>query len=134
MKVNKEKCKVLHPGRKNVMHPYTVGDTQLESSFAEKNQRILGDTKLTVRQQYALGAKESNGILGCIRQSIASRSREVILPLYSSLVRPHLDYCVQFWVPPCKRNMDILERVQPRATQMMKGQEHLSYESPSWDS
>ncbi|KAK4809664.1 hypothetical protein QYF61_002561 [Mycteria americana] len=66
----------------------------------------------------ALVAKAANGILGCIRQSIASRSREVILPLYSSLVRPHLDM----------RDTDILERVQQRATEMIKGAKHLSYE------
>ena len=74
------------------MHQYMLGATQLESSLAERDLRVLVDTKLNMSQQCALAAKKANGILGYIRQRIASRLREVILPFYSPLVRRHLEY------------------------------------------
>ncbi|GAB0179219.1 mitochondrial enolase superfamily member 1 [Grus japonensis] len=79
-KFNKGKCNVLHLERNKPRHQYMLGVDQLESSLAEKDLGVLVDTKLNVSQQCALAAKRSDGVLGCFRDSVASRSREVILP------------------------------------------------------
>jgi len=78
--------------------------------------------------QCVLTAHKANHILGCIKSSMASRSTEVILPLYSALVRLHLEYCLQLWSPQHRKHMDLLKRVQRMATKMIRGMEHLSYD------
>ena len=85
-------------------------------------------SRLVMSQQCALVAKKASGILLCLKKSMASRLREVILPLCSVLMRSHLKYCVQVWALQFKKDKDLLERVQWSATKMIRGQEYLPYE------
>ncbi|KAJ7402319.1 hypothetical protein BTVI_87528 [Pitangus sulphuratus] len=108
-------------------HQYGLRANLLESSSLEKDLGVLVDSKVSMSQQCAFVAKKAHGVLGCIRKSITSRSREGILPLYSALVTPQPECCVQFWAPQHERDMELLEWAQWRATKMMRDLKHLSF-------
>ena len=88
---------------------------------------VSGLQRLHVSRQCAIAAQNANCILGCIKRSVTNRAREGILPLCSALLRPHLQYCVQFWSRQHKEDRELLERVQRRAAKMIRGLQHLHY-------
>ncbi|PKU47491.1 hypothetical protein llap_2231 [Limosa lapponica baueri] len=202
MRFNREKCKVLHLGKKNVRHQYRLGVDLLEPSSEEKDLGVLVDSKMTMSKQCALVARKTNGILGCIGKSVATESIcnaqrgfvaitliSVLQKLHANLdaiktsllllhisdvnqkmlkeevplavssgdfcswvcvpyrhsylnyvsfatdsdIHPddsdiHLNILQEFWAPQFKKNKELLERDQQRATKMIRGLEHFSSE------
>ncbi|CAM4490787.1 unnamed protein product [Lepidochelys olivacea] len=120
MKFNSEKCKVMHLVINNKNFCYKLETHQLEVTEEEKDLGVLVDHSMTMSRQCNMAMKKANAVLGCIRRGISNRDKEVLVPLYKALVRPHLEYCVQFWSPMFKKDEFKLEQVQRRATRMIK--------------
>jgi len=114
MKINKAKCRILHMGLGNSKHKYKLVREWIESSPEEQDLGVPVDEELNMTQQSTLADQKASYILGCIKRSMASRWREMIL-FYSALMRPHLEYCVHFWSSQHRKDMSLLERVQRRA-------------------
>ena len=126
MKFNKANCRVPHLGQGSPQHRHRLGRERLESNPEVKDLGVSIDERFNMSWQCALAAQKANHILGCIKGSMTSRSREVILPLSSALMRPHLEYCIQLWGSQHKNDMELLERDQRRAMKIIRGLEHLS--------
>ena len=79
-------------------------------------------------EQCGIVASKGNQILGLIRRNITYKGKQLIIPQYKAIAKPHLEYCIQAWRPYGKKDIDTLERIQRRATKMIPELRHLSYE------
>ena len=128
MNFNTDKCKVLHIGNKNTKAQYTMNGTQLKAVDKERDLGVIISSDLKPSLQCSEAIKKANQIVGFIGRSFEFKSEKIILTLYNSLVRPHLEYCVQFWSPYYRKDIDKLERIQRRVTKMIPRLRNKPYE------
>jgi hypothetical protein len=128
MSFNVEKCKVMHLGKQNRRAVYSIDGTVLNDVKEECDLGVIVQDDLKVSKQCLKAVTTANKILGMISRTFVYKSSAVILQLYKSLVRPHLEYCVQAWRPHLQKDISLLEGVQRRATRMADSLKGLSYE------
>ena len=128
MRGHKIEPPVLHYRTWNEDAQYTMGDTVLNTTLKEKDLGLTISADMKVSEQCGIAAAKGNQIIGLIRRNIVYKEKELIIPLYKTIVRPHLEYCIQAWRPYHKKDIDMLERVQRRATKMIPKLRNISYE------
>ena len=127
MPFNVEKCKVMHIGYKNKHAKYELLGKEIESCQQEKDLGVLITSDLQASKQCIEAEKKAQKILGYIKRQFTTRKKETILTLYNALVRPHLEYAVQFWAPSQRKDIERLESVQKRATKLIPSIRHIGY-------
>ena len=128
MLFNFGKCKWLHTGPGNTGMNYEMGGTILSKTVKEKYLGVTMNASMKVSEQCRIAASKGNQILGMIRINITYKEKSLIVPLYKAIVRPHLEYCIQAWNPHLRRDIDMLEKIQRRATKLIPGLSDLRYE------
>ena len=111
MVFNADRCKVLHFRHNNGQDHYVMDCDILESVDEERDLGVIIQSNLKVDKQCAKAAQIANSVWDMIRRSFINKGVDIILPLYKSLVRPRLEYCVQAW-SPFLRKTELLEQVQ----------------------
>ena len=128
---NPDKCHVLTMGKIEDIkhtHRYTIGPSELEHVFSEKDLGVTFDTDLTFEEHITSKINKANAIMGLIRRSFSFLDKTFFKKLYVTFVRPHLEYAQSVWAPHLKKYVDMLEKVQIRATKMVDGFASLTYE------
>ena len=128
MLFNVGKCKCLHTGPGNTSTHYEMGGTILSKTVKEKDLGVTMNANMKVSEQCRIAASKGNQVLGMIRRNITYKDNSLIVPLYKAIVRPHLEYCIQAWSPYLRKDIDMLEKIQRRATKLIPGLRDLRYE------
>ena len=128
MPFNLDKCKVMHVGSRNPKRTYNMNGRPLQTVQEESDLGVTITNDLKPTKHCKLACKKANVMLGFIARNFDYKTPEVMLTLYNSLVRPHLEYAVQFWSPNYRKDIELLERVQRRATKMIPSLRGQAYE------
>ena len=127
MQFNIDKCHTLHTGYRNIKFSYNMSGSRLSESHEQKDLGIIITHNLKFGKQCIEASNKANRVLGFISRTFEYKSKDIILPLYKSLVRPLLEYAVQFWSPYYLKDILTLERIQRRATKMIPSLRNLPY-------
>ena len=131
LRFNAEKCKVMHLGTNNAKYAYTMQKegkaVELETTELEKDLGVYIDPGLTFSAHCEQKVNKANKLLGLIRRSYAYLDSDTVKSLYTSLVRPHIEYGNTAWTPRYKKDMELIENVQRRATKLAPTLKDLPY-------
>jgi ribonuclease P/MRP protein subunit RPP40 len=128
LKFNESKCKVLHVGPKNQHNNYNINSIPLKACEQETDLGVVISNSLKPEGHIAKVSKTCNKLIGLIIRSFTFKSEYVILKLYKTLIRPHLDYCAPLWSPYYGKDIIKLEKIQRRVTKLVPGLGVLTYE------
>ena len=131
LKFNSDKCHVLTLGKTEKIkhtHRYSISSKELDHVFEEKDLGVIFDNELTFEDHISTKVKKANAIMGLIRRSFSFLDANFFKKLYVTFVRPHLEYAQSVWSPYLKKYVDMLEKVQIRATKLVDGFGSLTYE------
>ena len=128
MMFNVQKCKVMHFGRGNPCNDYKMNNIPLEKVKVERDLGVLISDDLKVSSQCAQAYAKANRMLGLVKRAIINKEPEIMVRLYKTLVRPHVEYCTAVWSPHYQKDKELIEKIQHRFTKMIPKVKHLSYE------
>ncbi|XP_071951960.1 uncharacterized protein [Antedon mediterranea] len=128
LEFSKSKCKVMHIGNRNPKHTYSIDGTVLDTTSAEKDLGVYVTSDFKVSTQVSKVAAKANSIVGRIRKSFTYMDKQMFMSLYTSLVRPVMEYAVQAWSPYLQQDINKLEKIQQRATKLVPELRNLPYE------
>ena len=127
MPFNCGKCKVMHIGDRNPQANYSLLGNEIASVAQEEDLGVIISNDLKFTNQSIKVEKKAQKLIGYIKRQFRYRNKEMVLQLYTSLVRPHLEYAVQFWSPSLRKDIDRLEAVQARATKLVPSIRQFGY-------
>ena len=119
MVFNAKKCSILHLGHQNLKHDYTINEQIIKSPSVQRDLGVSITDNCLLGHQCAKAGKTANQVLGRINRSFSCKNKDIMLQIYKVFVRPHLEYAVTAWRPWNKKDIDVLEKVQHRATRRM---------------
>ena len=129
MEFNEKKCKVMHFGANNPQHMYRLNNSFLEETTEEKDLGVYVTPDMKPSVHVAKVAAKANSALGRIKHTFTYMNKDMFLGLYPSLVRSHMEYAVQAWSPHYQKEIDLLEKVQQRATKIIPEYRDMDYDA-----